>query len=62
MQRLFAERELQILGEELATFPGLFVHLGYPVAHPEVYYKELQPIFAQLMEDFDDETNHPSQA
>ena len=56
VQRLFAETELQFLGEEFATYPGLFVHLGYPVAHPEVYLDELQPIFAQLMEDFDDET------
>ena len=56
VQRLFAESELGFLGEELATYPGLFCHLGYPVAYPEVYLDEVQPIFKQLMEDFDDET------
>ena len=56
VKRLFAESELEFLGEKLATYPGLFVHLGYPVAHPEVYLDELQPVFANLMEDFDDET------
>eukprot|EP00973_Karenia_brevis_P074741 10386838-Karenia_brevis.AAC.1 len=37
-------------------FPGLFVHLGYPVAHPDIYREELQPVFDQLMREFDDET------
>ena len=56
MQSLFSQEELAFLGDRLAQYSGLFTHLNYPVADPDFYKAELQPIFKALMEQYDEET------